>query len=142
MRDNKWLKNRLVQIWQRYFPDIKLQNEVFVRFGRPARTRLGSIKFGRRRENPRTYITITGYFRDEAVPEFVVDAVAAHELAHYTHGFYSPHSKLFRYPHQHGVVNQELTKRGLADTLKLQKRWLREHWRKFLLANQSRIRDN
>lgn len=136
MRDNKWLKDRLVQLWQRYFADIKLQNEVFVRFGLKAKTRLGSIKFGRRRQTPRTYITVTGFFRDESIPDFMVDSVLAHELVHYAHGFYSPHSKLFRYPHQHGVVNKELTKRGLGDIIRLQKRWLKQNWRSYLLANQ------
>lgn len=139
MRDDKWLKDRLLQIWQRYFPDVKVQNEVFVRFGRAAKTRLGSIKFGRRRDNPKTYITITGYFRDPEIPAFVVDSVLAHELAHYAHGFYSPHTKLHRYPHQHGVVDKELTKRGLGDILKLQKRWLRKEWRQYLV-NHDRLR--
>lgn len=142
MRDNKWLKNRLLQIWQRYFPDIKAQNEVFVQFGRAARTRLGSIKFDRRflttspsttlRVKPHTFITITGYFQDPEIPEFVVDGVLAHELVHYAHGFYSPHTQLFRHPHKHGVVDKELTKRGLDDILKLQKRWLKNNWRDYL----------
>lgn len=132
MRDNNWLKDRLLQIWQRYFPDVKVQNEIFVRFGRPARTRLGSIKFGRRKDNPKTYITLTGYFRDPEIPEFMVDSVLAHELTHYAHGFYSPRTQLFRHPHKHGVVNKELTKRGLDDILKLQKRWLKQNWRDYL----------
>lgn len=136
MRDNMWLKNKLVAIWQRCFPEVQIKNEVIVRFGRPARTRLGSIKFDQRKNppagGPRTYITLTGFFRDPAIPEFVLEAVLAHELAHYAHGFYSPHEQLHKYPHQHGIVDKELTTRGLHDTLKLQKRWLKENWRQYL----------
>lgn len=131
-RDNKWLAGHLESIWRTYFPDVPIRNEVIVRFGRPARTRLGSIKFGRRKINPRTYITITGYFRDEGVPEFVVDGVLAHELSHYVHGFSSPHERTFKYPHKHGVVTKELTGRGLRDTIKKQRQWLTGNWRQFV----------
>lgn len=131
-RDNMWLKNRLEQIWQRYFPDLEINNTIFVRFGRRAKTRLGSIKFGKRKENPNTFITVTGFFRDPQIPEFVVDGVLAHELTHYRHGFFSPHRRLYRYPHQDGIVKKELTNRGLNDILKLQKVWLKRHWREYL----------
>lgn len=127
MRDNKWLKRKLEAIWSRYFGDIQPINPVFVRFGRPAKTRLGSIKLGRKKVN--TYITITGFFKDERVPEFVLDAVLAHELTHYAHGFNSPLQKLFHYPHKHRVVDRELTKRGLDDIVVLQKKWLKKNWR-------------
>lgn len=126
MRDNKWLKKKLETIWTRYFSDIQQINPVLVRFGRPAKTRLGSIKLGRKKVN--TYITLTGYFQNESVPDFVIDTVLAHELAHYAHGFNSHHQKLFHYPHKHRVVDQELTKRGLGDIVVLQKRWLKENW--------------
>lgn len=132
MRDNIWLKNRLEYLWDKHFPDVDVANTVIVRFGRPAKTRLGSIKFGRRTVDPNTYITITGYFRSDDVPDFVVDAVLAHELAHYAHGFFSPHERLHAHPHKHGIVDNELTTRGLGDILKLQKRWLKQHWREFI----------
>lgn len=133
MRDNIWLKERLEQIWRRHFPDIKQLNNVFVRFGRSARTRLGSIKYGRKRSEPNTFITITGYFRDPAIPEFVVDGVLAHELVHYAHGFFSPHEQLHRHPHRQGIVDKELTNRGLDDILELEKRWLKDNWRDYVL---------
>lgn len=143
LRDNKWLADRLEQIWQRYFPDIEISNTILVRFGRPAITRLGSIKFGRKKPsasgNPNTYITITGYFRDPVIPEYVVDSVLAHELTHYSHGFYSPHDQLYRHPHKHGVVNKELTNRGLNDILKLQKVWLKQHWRGYLNDERNKL---
>lgn len=134
-RDNQWLKGRLELLWQRYFSDIQLANTLFVRFGRKNRTRLGTIKFGRRKENPNTYITVNGHFRDPNIPEFVIDVTLVHELAHYSHGFFSPHPQKEQFPHRGSVVNRELTKRGLDDIVKMQKRWLKENWEKFLKAN-------
>lgn len=132
MRNNKWLAERLEHIWRNHFSDVPIENEVIVRFGRPARTRLGSIKFGKRKIHPRSYITITGYFRDEQVPEYVLDGVLAHELSHYAHGFSSPYEQLYHHPHRHGVVTKELTARGLKDTIKRQRQWMKEHWRTFV----------
>ena len=120
-RDNRWLKEKLAQIWQRYFPDVPVANNVFVKFGRPTRTRLGSIKFGRRRENPNTIITINGHFIDLDIPEFVIEAVLAHELTHYAHGFASPLKQTYRHPHKGGVVRHEMVDRGFRDLLQLEK---------------------
>ena len=135
-RDHKWLKSRLEMIWRRYFPDVQIANNVFVKFGREASTRLGSIKYGRRRENPNTIITINGYFRNPEIPEFVVDGVLAHELTHYAHGFFSPHEQYYRFPHQGGVVRREMVDRGLQDLLKLEKKWIKENWTIFLRRNR------
>ncbi len=132
LRTNVWLADRLDQLWQTYFSDVEVANTVYVRFGRPAKTRLGSIKFGRRKDNPNTFITVTGHFRHLEIPEFMIDAVLAHEVTHYTHGFFSPHPQLYKHPHQHGIIDKELTKRGLADIMKLQKSWLKDNWREFL----------
>lgn len=148
-RDHKWLKSRLEMIWQRYFPDVRLANNVFVKFGQEATTRLGSIKYGRRRaptfqsesrptsvgKNPNTIITINGHFRNPEIPEFVVDGVLAHELTHYAHGFCSPLEQAYRHPHKGGVVRQEMVGRGLQDLLKLEKRWVKENWVEFLKRN-------
>lgn len=79
--------------------------------------------------NKNTYITITGLFKDEKIPESVVDAVLAHELSHYAHGFFSPHNQLHNHPHKHKIVTNELTKRGLGDILKNQKTWLKQNWK-------------
>ena len=131
-RDHKWLKSRLEAIWAKYFPDVVVANNVFVKFGRPARTRLGSIKYGRRKQDPNTIITINGYFKDENIPEYVVDAVLAHELTHYTHGFASPHEQAYRHPHKGGVVRNELSDRGLHDLMKIEKKWIKENWREYI----------
>ena len=134
-RDHKWLKFRLETIWQRYFPDVAIANNVFVKFGRPAMTRLGSIKYGRKREDPNTIITINGYFKDPEIPEFVVDAVLAHELTHYAHGFFHPDGPNKIYPHQGGVVRREMKDRGLEALLEAEKKWVKENWVKYLKKN-------
>lgn len=142
MRNNHWLKNRLENIIQKYFPDILLLNNIIVIFGRPCRTRLGSIKLAKssvwhrlglnKKENPNSIITINGYFISEEIPEFVVDAVLGHEFTHYVHGFCSPIKKQFRHPHKGGIVNLEMIDRGLSELLLQEKRWIKYNWIKFL----------
>jgi hypothetical protein len=73
-------------------------------------------------------ITITGYFRDDVVPEYVVDSTIAHELVHYAHGFHSPHPQLYEHPHKGGIVDKELVKRGMGETLAKQQHWLKHEW--------------
>lgn len=136
-RNDRWLKDRLALIWQRYFPDVPVANNVFVKFGRPTRTRLGSIKFGRLKENPNTIITINGHFIDPEIPKFVIEAVLAHELTHYAHGFCSPLEQYHRHPHQGGVVRRELVDRGLSDLLKLEKRWIKANWVNYLKSRRA-----
>lgn len=134
-RDNEWLKKRLEQVWQRYFPDRPPLNHVSVKFGRAARTRLGSLKLGRKTfadDTKDSIITITGFFQDPQIPQFVVDGVLAHEVTHYSHGFNSPHPRLYRHPHKGGVVHREMRARGLADTLYLSRKWLKLHWREYV----------
>ena len=73
-------------------------------------------------------ITITRYFQMEDVPEYVIISTIAHELCHYTHGFNSPLPKQFAYPHQGGVVSQEMDNRGLRDIRMKTKKWLKKYW--------------
>lgn len=136
-RDNKWLRERLKYLYKRYFSDIPIINKIIIKFGRPTRTRLGSIKPGRKYKDEHSIITINGHFKNLEVPEFVVDAVISHEFMHYAHGFASPHEKAFSHPHKGGVVDWDLRERGLDDILKLEKRWLKENWRGFILANHT-----
>lgn len=135
IRDHRWLKSRLETIWYKYFPDIRVGNNVFVKFGRPSITRLGSIKYGRKKDNPNTIITINGHFKDPRIPEFVVDAVLAHELTHYAQGFFSPHDRIYRHPHLGGVVTGEMKDRGLHALLKSEKKWIKENWREYIENN-------
>ncbi|MBW6431705.1 hypothetical protein K0A96_00795 [Patescibacteria group bacterium] len=44
MRDDKWLFEKLDEIWDKYFADIPQENDVRIIWGRRARNRLGSIK--------------------------------------------------------------------------------------------------
>lgn len=147
-RDHKWLKIRLETIWQQHFSDVAIANNVFVKFGRPSITRLGSIKYGRDakrhfmersafrvKNNPNTIITINGHFKDPEIPEYVVDAVLAHELTHYAHGFFSPHQQHHRYPHQGSVVKNEMKDRGLEKIMKAEKVWIKENWRNYILKH-------
>jgi hypothetical protein len=121
------------QIWRDHFSDVPQKNNVKIKFGRRARTRLGSIRrIGNRRflsqENPDSEIILTGYFKEEKVPEYIIDLTIAHELCHYAHGFSSPLPQLFKYPHLGGLVDKELVKRGFGPALKEQKKWLKEVW--------------
>lgn len=75
--------------------------------------------------NNRSFITITGMFKDEKIPVEVIDHTIAHELCHYTHGFSSPKPRLHRYPHHGGVIKEELEGRGLHHLVKSYQRWLK-----------------
>lgn len=150
MRDNIWLEEKLNKIWQTYFSDVPRENEVIIKFGCKARTRLGSIRSAKSKEYeikkninkpraprpaPNTLIMITGYFKDETVPEYIIDLTIAHELCHYAHGFSSPLPQLYKYPHQGGLVDKELEKRGLLRELQKQKKWLKLEWPKIIENN-------
>lgn len=137
-RDNKWLRKRLKDIKDRYFDDIPVVNQLTIKFGQCAKTRLGSIKPGRKLKEAHSIITINGHFANPEIPEFVVDAVIAHEFMHYAHGFASPHEKAYDHPHKGGVVTWDLRERGLDDILKLEKRWLKKYWKDFILKYHPR----
>lgn len=131
-RDDKWLLSRLDYLWSSYFPDVPQINPVFIRFGRFARSRFGSIRYdppprGFSGRVGKTHITISGMFRDLKIPEAVVDHTIAHELCHYAHGFSSPHRQLHRFPHEGGVINQEMTKRGLIYLYDAYRCWIKEY---------------
>jgi hypothetical protein len=139
IRDHFYLEGRLKQIWQSYFNDIAPEN-ICIRWGRKARTRLGSItraKFGNSifsystlgKEGSPIVITINRLFQKPEIPEYVIDATIAHEICHYVHGFSSQLPQKYFYPHAGGVVTAEMRKRGLEGILKMQKKWLKENWR-------------
>lgn len=139
MRDNEWLQEQLAWLWYKHFSDVAQPNDVRIKFGRPAVARLGSIKWGRKpvahhdgSTQRRSIITITGYFKDETIPDNVVTAVIAHELTHYAHGFSSPNPQLYKHPHHGGIVDKEMVKRGLGPILKEHKQWLKQHWANYI----------
>lgn len=140
MRDDKWLFQKLDEIWDKYFVDVPQDNDVKIIWGRRARNTLGSIKKNpalsdRRSGHPGTTITINRLFQDQEIPEFVVLSTIAHEMAHYAHGFHSPLEQRFNTPHAGGVIHKEMEERGLADMEKKAKKWLKANWRDYLMKN-------
>lgn len=129
MRDDIWLLSRLDYIWSEYFSDVKTQNRVFIRFGRFARLRLGSIKYDKKSDH--SSITITGMFKNLQIPQAVVDCTIAHELTHYSHGFSSPHPRMHKYPHDGGVVKKEMESRGMGHLLKSYRDWIKKYKKEF-----------
>jgi hypothetical protein len=73
-------------------------------------------------------IILTRYFTDINVPESVLISTISHEICHYAHGFHSPLPKKYKYPHKGGVVNKELSVRGLDTVIKESDIWLKENW--------------
>ena len=132
-RDNIWLLSRLDFIWSKYFADIPQTNKVFIKFGRFAKYRLGSIKLNRTTKS--SYVTITSMFKDLNVPAEVVDHTIGHELVHYAHGFSSTQSRLHRYPHAGGVVKREMEERGMGYLHDAYKDWVKEYREKLRMEN-------
>lgn len=130
IRDNHYLENRLTSVKERLFSELPAVGSQ-INFGRRARTRLGSIK----PTDNGSIITLNGLFKDETVPEKIIDLTIAHELCHYYHGFTGEQPRLFHYPHQGGIVDRELQNRGAGDDLKFQKKWLKEEWPKIIQIN-------
>lgn len=124
-RDNNWLMSRLDFIWTQYFSDILQKNKVFIKFGRHAKFRLGSIRLNQKTKD--SFIIITSMFKDLNIPQEVIDHTIGHELVHYTHGFSSPHPKLFKYPHSGGVVKKEMAERGMANLYQSYKEWIKTY---------------
>ncbi len=124
-RDDAWLVSRLDHLWSNFFSDVAQINPIFIRFGRYSKFRLGSIRL--ERVTKKTYITITGMFKDEQIPTDVVDHTIAHEMCHYTHGFSSPKPRLHKYPHHGGVIKKELETRKMHQLVKSYGVWLKEY---------------
>lgn len=137
MRDDKWLFQKLDEVWDKYFSDVPQDNDVKIVWGRRARTRLGSIRRGQniKAKHPETIITINSLFKDGKIPEYVVVGTIAHELTHYAHGFHSPLAQKFITPHAGGVIRKEFFGRGLVEVHKKQKKWLKENWKNYLVSH-------
>tara|TARA_Y100000034_G_C6805019_1_gene361399 strand:- start:396 stop:830 length:435 start_codon:yes stop_codon:yes gene_type:complete len=133
MRDKIWLEKRFDEIWKNYFSDIEKKNQVNIMFKGKSKYRFGYIK-----GNPdgSTLIAINSLFAHDEVPEWIINLTLAHELVHYTHGFHSPHPRLFKHPHKGGIVNRELKERGFQHELKKEKIWFKEFW----VGNQNRVK--
>ncbi|MDD5253873.1 MAG: hypothetical protein PHG05_02085 [Candidatus Nanoarchaeia archaeon] len=125
MRDNSFLAERLDQIWKFLFPELERKNNVVIRFKGNWKNKFGHIKLLRNKD---TEIVINGFFKNEAIPDYIIDLTIAHELIHYMHGFNSPYEKRFRYPHQGNIVDKELVKRGFGEMLRKEKEFIKEEW--------------
>ncbi len=132
-RDNTWLLSRLDHIWNKHFTDVPQTNKVFIKFGRFAKYRLGSIRLNRKTKA--SLITITAMFKDPDIPALVVDHTIGHELTHYAHGFSSNQPRLHKYPHAGGVVKREMAERGMGHLHKAYQEWVKEY-RKKLMAER------
>ena len=127
MRDDEFLKNKLEDIWNSSFYDVERKNNVKIRFKGNWKNKFGHIK---KLKSGESEIVVNGYFKNENIPEFIINLTIAHELVHYSHGFSSPLPRLYKHPHKGGVVNKDLKKRGFKDLLKLERHWVRNEWRK------------
>lgn len=129
MRNDIWLISRLDYLWSKYFDDVPQKNKVFIKFGRFAKLRLGSITYDKKLGH--STITITGMFKNPQIPQTIVDCTIAHELTHYSHGFSSPHRRMHKYPHEGGVVKREMEARGMGHLLKAYRNWIKKYREQF-----------
>lgn len=143
IRDDKWLRSRLDDIWTKYFSDVPQTNEqsssankLFIRFGRFAKLRLGSIKYNKQTKD--TVITITSMFKNSSAPKDVIDHTIAHELIHYSHGFSSPHAKLHKYPHAGGIIKKEMLIRGMRKQFCAYKDWIKTYRKSLQIVGTSK----
>ncbi len=125
MRDENWLKTRTDQIWQLLFPDVPKLNHVKTRFKGKWKNKFGHIK---RLKSQDTEIAINGLFKEEIIPEYIIDLTIAHELIHYSHGFSSPLPRKYKHPHAGGVVTRELKARGFEHLLRKEKQFVKNDW--------------
>ena len=125
-RDDIWLREKLDSIWELLFPEVPKENTVHVKFRGKSLRRFGCIK----PKGKDSLIEINSLFKDERVPEYVIDTTLAHELVHYMHGFNSPLPRKYRHPHKGGIVDKELIKRGFGHNLRLEKVWAKNQWEK------------
>ena len=126
MRTAAWLESELETLLKGPFADLEIVNRLEVHWGRKAQRRFGSIKM--RRDKKVSSITINGLFRDEAIPEQIIQATLAHELSHYVHGFSSPLPRKYKSPHAGGVIEREFKKRGLSLLSAYERQWTKNHW--------------
>src|SRR6266542_4084920 len=116
-RNQQWLEVLFESLWQDHFSDVSRPNQVVVKWGRMSRTRLGTITARggfRPLTNPEiSEIRINPLLQHHEVPESVIRQTIAHEVAHYSHGFCSPHPRRFDHPHRGNVIEKELLRRNL-----------------------------
>jgi hypothetical protein len=133
LRDQRWLEERVRLLLESYFHDAPRGYPICVKFGSPARYRYGCI-YSRGKQ---CYIQINRLFAHPGVPEHVVDATLAHELAHYVHGYGSGLKKRYPHPHRGGVVEKEMQQRGCLFLEEKASAWRKAHWQNFYTAHSA-----
>ena len=126
MRNDKFLLERLEQIWLLLFNEIPKLNNVVIKFKGKSKNKFGHIK----KTGEDTEIAINSLFKFDMIPEYIIDLTIAHELSHYAHGFNSPLKKKYKHPHKGGIVTKELKIRGFDKMLKKEKMWFKYEWPK------------
>lgn len=147
MRDNKWLEEKMYELWENYFVDTPRKNRVIIKFGNKSKRQLGCIKWVTHKtrgisklinddedydDERISLIIVTSHFKDERIPEDIVIATIAHEMCHYTHGFNSPLNQIYDHPHKGGVIRKEMDKRGLGELYRKANKWLKQNWGDYL----------
>lgn len=149
MRDNKWLQDKLFELWEGSFVDVPRKNTVLIKFSKRSYRQLGCITWVNNKtrgikpllassneviedDKRISLINVTGYFKDEEIPEVVVLGTIAHEMCHYAHGFNSPLNQIYDHPHKGGVIKKELQARGLGELYKRANAWLKSDWPEYL----------
>src|SRR5258708_15097503 len=134
LRDQIWLEARFKLLWDNHFSDVRVGLPIDVTFGPAAQFRFGSI----RHNGKRCQILINLLFALPEVPEYVVDATLAHELAHYVHGYGSGLRKLHANPHRGGIIDLELEKRGCGHLEAQAEAWRKLNWSALYQKYQAR----
>ncbi|HEU5382789.1 MAG TPA: hypothetical protein VFV38_45865 [Ktedonobacteraceae bacterium] len=119
----------LENIWNGYFSDVSRVNQVDIAYYRPWKRRLGQIRMSF--DSRTSCIGLNSLLQLSQIPEYILITTIAHELVHYTHGFGSPLPCLHPHPHAGHVVDRELERRGLGETLRQCNAWIDQHWFSF-----------
>jgi hypothetical protein len=146
-RDNNWLADRLYDIWEDYFNDVPRKNTVLIKFGKKSKRQLGCIRVASNKSrgiqklmkeqekndhDSISVVTITKYFENPEIPDYVVEGTIIHELCHYAHGFNSPLQQIYDHPHKGGVIRKEMTRRGLGNLYRDCNKWLKTNWKNYI----------
>ncbi|GCE26845.1 hypothetical protein KDA_23290 [Dictyobacter alpinus] len=127
--DRYQLTDYLQWIWQCYFSDSPILNEITIAYSYPWKGRLGLIKMSL--DATVTFIGINTLLQMQQVPEYVLITTIAHELVHYIHGFGSPLPRRYKHPHANKVVDRELEQRNLGAALRCCNEWIDKYWYSF-----------
>lgn len=154
MRDNLWLEKQLYDLWEEHFVDVPRKNPVVIKFGKKSYRQLGSISWANKNsrgikslienldedfdDKRVSLITITGYFKDEFVPDKVVLGTISHEMIHYAHGFHSPLKQIYAHPHKGGIIRKEMYARDMSEIYIYSKKWLKLNWSKYIKTQLSK----